>query len=189
MLFWLWAGPGAAVDEPRELGQDIVSAARAQIGRTTRYEPAYVRLAFPGGDVPMEQGVCSDVVIRALRGAAKMDLQSLLFDDMQKNFALYPKKWGQRHPDRNIDHRRVLNLEVFFDRRGYRVPLSREAKDFQPGDLVTALVPPNLPHIMIVSDQRTKQGVPLIIHNIGKGTMEEDRLFEFRLTGHFRVKR
>ena len=140
------------------------------------------------GDVPIERGVCTDVVIRALREALKMDLQQLVHEDMTAAFSAYPKNWGLKKPDRNIDHRRVLNLKKYFERKGLSVAVSEKPADYLPGDLVTCTVGISLPHIMIVSDKKTAQGVPLIIHNIGQGTQEEDRLFAFPITGHYRIK-
>ncbi len=166
----------------------IVEAARSQIGVTVSYDPAYVALDYPGGDVPSEKGVCSDVVIRALREGKKMDLQKLVHEDMKSNFAKYPKIWGLRRTDRNIDHRRVPNLMTYFERKGYAIPVTQKAADYHPGDLVTCTVPPNLPHIMIVSDRRSSGGAPLVIHNIGRGTREEDLLFTYPLTGHYRLQ-
>lgn len=162
-------------------------AAREQIGVTTRYDPAYVRLAYPNGDVPVDRGVCTDVVVRAFRRAHGMDLQKLLHEDMKTHFALYPKIWKLTKPDPNIDHRRVPNLRVWFTRQGWSLPVKQDPTAFLPGDIVTCTVPPNLPHVMIVSGQRSEDGSrPLVIHNIGAGTREEDRLFDFPLTGHFR---
>lgn len=161
--------------------------ARRQIGVTVEYDSAYVGLAYPGGDVPEERGVCTDVVIRALR-LLDFDLQKEVHEDMKRNFAAYPKYWGLKRPDKNIDHRRVPNLQTFFKRRGWGLPVSRDAADYKPGDLVTCLVGDSLPHIMIVSDRRNEEGIPLVIHNIGVGTEEEDCLFTFPLTGHYRVR-
>ncbi len=166
----------------------LVEAARSQIGVTVSYDPSYRQLGYPGGDVPIDSGVCTDVVIRALRQAWQLDLQQQVNEDMRGHFASYPQQWGLRGPDRNIDHRRVPNLQTWFKRRGYSLPLSTDASRFQPGDLVTVTVPPHLPHIMLVSDRRNSDGVPLVIHNIGGGTREEDRLFEFKLTGHYRLQ-
>lgn len=164
----------------------IVAAARGQIGVTTRYVPDYVSLEYPGGDVPAETGVCTDVVIRALRQIA-VDLQKEVHEDMKANFAKYPKIWGLKRPDRSIDHRRVPNLRTYFERKGYAQELTQKAANYRPGDLVTCLVAGQLPHIMIVSDRKSASGIPLIIHNIGAGTREEDRLFDFPLTGHYRI--
>jgi uncharacterized protein len=166
---------------------DLVSAARAQVGVTTSYDPSYLVLAYPGGDPPPDRGVCTDVVIRALRTARNTDLQVLVHQDMKAHFSEYPKIWGLRSTDRNIDHRRVPNLITYFRRRGYERPLSDDPGKYRPGDVVTCIVPPNLPHVMIVSDQTTPEGTPLVIHNIGRGTVEEDRLFAFKLTAHFRL--
>jgi uncharacterized protein YijF (DUF1287 family) len=108
---------------------------------------------------------------------------------MVENFSEYPQIWGLHQPDKNIDHRRVPNLQTFFERKGWSLPLSNRLSEFKPGDIVTCIVPPGLPHIMIVSDRRGKDNIPFVIHNIGSGTQEEDRLLEFELTGHYRIKR
>jgi uncharacterized protein YijF (DUF1287 family) len=165
----------------------VVAAARAQIGVTTTYDPSYVGLSYPNGDVPIERGVCTDVVVRALRTAHGFDLQQVVHTDMRSNFSAYPTSWGLSRPDKNIDHRRVPNLRRYLERRGFSLPVSADPTDYRPGDLVTCSVPPHLPHIMIVSDRRTRAGVPLVIHNIGAGTAEEDRLFDFEITGHYRL--
>jgi uncharacterized protein YijF (DUF1287 family) len=173
-----------------QTGEKIVSAARKQIGVTTGYDPAYVSLAYPNGDVPKDRGVCTDVVIRALREGLSADLQKLVHEDMRGHFAAYPKQWGLTKTDRNIDHRRVPNLRTFFKRRGMELVLPKNGARpvFQPGDIVTCTVPPNLPHVMIVSDRKTAAGRPLVIHNIGRGAVEEDELESFPLTGHYRWK-
>lgn len=186
-------GPSAtdasSVGLPKErlASHPIVAAARAQVGRTTTYDPAYVGLAYPGGDVPIGTGVCSDVVVRALRDACGMDLQELVHEDMVAVFRAYPALWGLAKPDRNIDHRRVPNLECFFHRKGYAVRVGQRHGDYLPGDLVTCMVAGSRPHIMVVSDRRTPEGVPLVIHNIGNGVREEDQLFDFPTTGHYRI--
>lgn len=189
-MWWIiaWAWVGLAVAQEENLGVNIARAAEAQIGRTVVYDPAYVRLGYPGGDVPLERGVCTDVAIRALRTGAHLDLQQLVHEDMKAHFARYPAIWGLQAPDRNIDHRRVPNLRTFFARRGWAVTPTGKPEHYLPGDLVTCTVPPHLPHIMVVSVRKSAAGHPLIIHNIGQGTREEDRLFEFPQTGHYRVR-
>lgn len=167
----------------------IVTAARNQIGKTIMYDPSYVGLAYPGGDVPLDRGVCTDVVIRALRDSLKIDLQKLVHEDMSSAFSKYPTIWRLKKPDRNIDHRRVPNLRCYFKRKGYSLPVTEAKEDYQPGDLVTCTVPSNRPHIMIVSDKKTSDGIPLVIHNIGAGTREENRLFSFPITGHYRIEK
>jgi uncharacterized protein YijF (DUF1287 family) len=173
-----------------ETGAKIVAAARQQIGITLTYDPSYVTLAYPNGDVPADRGVCTDVLIRALRDGLSIDLQKLVHEDMRGHFSAYPKQWGLTKPDKNIDHRRVPNLRVFLKRRGFALPLPKagDASPFLPGDIVTCTVPPNLPHVMIVSDRKTADGRPLIIHNIGGGAREEDSLQSFPVTGHYRWK-
>lgn len=163
----------------------LVAEARKQIGVTTTYDGSYVALKYPNGDVPMERGVCTDVVVRALR-KLDFDLQKLVHEDMKKHFSKYPKIWGLKGTDKNIDHRRVPNLRKYFERRGLAQKLTKDPANFKPGDLVTCKVPGNRPHIMIVSDKKNSDGVPYVIHNIGGGASEDDQLFSFTLTGHYR---
>jgi uncharacterized protein len=173
-----------------ETGAKIVTAARQQIGVTLAYDPAYVSLAYPNGDVPADRGVCTDVLVRALRVAFSADLQKLVHEDMRGHFSAYPKQWGLSKPDRNIDHRRVPNLRAYLKRRGceLKLPKTGDFAAFRPGDIVTCTVPPHLPHVMIVSDRKSPGGTPLAIHNIGGGAREEDVLQSFPITGHYRWK-
>lgn len=166
-----------------DAGLALVVAARRQIGVTTIYDPAYAQLAYPMGDVPRERGVCCDVVIRALRDALNVDLQQLVHEDMRGHFGRYPRLWGLTSTDRNIDHRRVPNLRRFFERQGLE---QAAGGDVRPGDIITMTVPPNLPHIAIATNAPGASGLPAIVHNIGRGTREEDRLGAFPITGHYR---
>jgi uncharacterized protein len=163
----------------RTAGQ-LIAAARKQIGVTLSYDPAYSQLSFPNGDVNRAKGVCTDVLIRAYRDAFGIDLQALVNADMKRAFAAYPKRWGLQSTDRNIDHRRVPNLQTYFQRRGAALPVSHDPAAWRPGDIFTSLVGGTLPHIGIVS------GAGRIIHNIGRGTREEAALFDHKLTGHYR---
>ncbi len=178
----------SAGSRPASFPLSLVHAARDQVGKTLSYDPTYTPLAYPGGDVVIEKGVCTDVVIRALRSAMQMDLQKLVHEDMRAAFAQYPQQWGLRSPDHNIDHRRVPNLMRYFDRQGWSVPVTQKKEDYACGDLVTCTVAGKLPHIMVVSDRKGPDGAPMVIHNIGHGAQEEPRLFEFPLTGHYRLK-
>lgn len=171
----------------QEMKSPIVSAARSQIGKTIYYDPAYTALSYPGGDVSIEKGVCTDVVIRAFRDALNMDLQKLVHEDMTAAFSKYPDIWGLKKPDSNIDHRRVPNLMTYFERQGYSIEITQNMDDYLLGDMVTCTVQ-NRPHIMVVSDKKGNDSTPFVIHNIGRGTQEENRLFEFPLTGHYRIK-
>lgn len=162
--------------------QKLVTDARSQVGKTLAYDPAYTKLSYPMGDVPISKGVCTDVVVRALRGQ-NMDLQQLIHEDMKKNFNAYPKKWGLKSPDKNIDHRRVPNIATYFKRKGYQVTDGV----YKAGDIVTWDLGKGLVHIGIVSDKKASNGTPLIIHNIGAGTKEENILYQFKITGHFRI--
>ena len=161
----------------------LASAARAQVGVTRSYDPSYVPLRYPGGDVPMERGVCSDVVIRAFRQVG-VDLQVAVHEDMKAHFRAYPQMWGLRGPDRNIDHRRVPNLMRFFERKGRS--LARSAR-YEPGDIVAWRLPNNLHHIGVVSDVRNATGTDyLVVHNIGSGALNEDVLRSWMIIGHYR---
>jgi uncharacterized protein len=164
-------------------GRRLVTAARSQVGITTGYDPAYVRLDFPGGDVDPKTGVCSDVVVRALR-VLGIDLQERVNLDMKAHFSEYPTKWGLASPDPNIDHRRVPNLARYFARRGYEKPVTSDPADYEPGDVVWIKLP--LDHIGIVSDRMVGQR-PMLIHNVGQGAQEEDVLFSWTVVGHYRV--
>ncbi len=166
--------------------EPISAAARAQVGVTTTYDPAYRTLAYPGGDVPTSTGVCCDVVIRALRTAHGFDLQRAVHEDMAGNFAAYPRKWGLKKPDTNIDHQRVPNLQTYFTRRGWSLAVGRTAAAFRTGDIVTWDLGKGLVHIGVVSDRQSRAGTPLVIHNIGRGAQEEDVLFAWTITGHYR---
>jgi uncharacterized protein YijF (DUF1287 family) len=184
-LLLLAAPAGHAGAEPAS--RRLLTAAQAQIGVTTVYDGAYARLAYPGGDVARERGVCTDVVIRAYRDAFGLDLQKLVHEDMARAFAAYPRRWGLSRPDANIDHRRAPNLQVLFQRRGRALPVSVDPADYRPGDLVTQTLPGNLSHIAIVSDARSADGKrPLVIHNVGAGARLEDTLFAWPITGRYR---
>lgn len=162
-------------------------AAGAELRATTFeiYDPAYVKLAYPGGDVADDRGVCTDTVIRAFRHAG-VDLQVEVHEDMRASFAAYPKMWGLTKPDRNIDHRRVPNLETLFRRKGGARTLSKAGADYRAGDIVSwRLTGGGLPHIGVVT-RKVRDGEPLIAHNIGAGTREEPCLFDWPISGWFR---
>ena len=181
VLGWLLAFEASALQP-----EALVTAAREQVGVTLSYDPVYRRLSYPGGDVPLSTGVCTDVLIRALRQQG-LDLQEAVHRDMRAHFNLYPKNWGLSRPDSNIDHRRVPNLMTWLQLQGWALPLSRDATAYRPGDIVTWDLGRGLTHIGIVSDRRAGSGVPLVLHNIGRGTREEDILFGFAITGHYRL--
>ena len=166
----------------------LVDAARQQTRGRVGYDGSYVRIGYPMGDVPADRGVCTDVIIRAYR-AVGIDLQVLVHEDMRAHFAAYPAHWGLARPDPNIDHRRVPNLQKYFERAGARINGTRVASDYLPGDVVTWSLPGNLPHIGFVSDRSDDaSGRPLIIHNIGAGPVEDDILFAHPITGHYRFR-
>jgi uncharacterized protein YijF (DUF1287 family) len=176
-------------------GQLLAQAARAQVGVTVGYDPRYMHIAYPNGDVPRATGVCADVIVRAGRDALGLDLQKLVHEDMVRNFDAYPARraWGSHAPDANIDHRRVLNLEMYWQRS--RAQLwkagTATAGDAFPsaveiGDIVTWRLDARLPHVGIIVD--AVPGRARVVHNIGGGA-EEAALSAFhphRAAGHYR---
>jgi uncharacterized protein YijF (DUF1287 family) len=168
---------------------DIVDAAQAQVGVTLRYDPAYRALKYPGGDLPPAVGVCTDVVIRALRASRGMDLQQLVHEDLKAHWSAYPhqSRWRMTRPDPNIDHRRVPNLMKYFERAGHGRGVSRAAADYLPGDIVAWDLGRGVLHIGVISDRQAATGTPLVVHNIGAGAREEDILFRFEVIGHYRL--
>jgi uncharacterized protein len=181
----------AVIAVPPARGQEttcatpLVLAAIAQTSRAGTYDGSYRHIAYPGGDVPADVGVCTDVVIRAYR-ALGIDLQVKVHEDMRRAFRAYPQLWGLSGPDANIDHRRVPNLQTYFRRAGAVLSVSSEANEYRAGDLVTWMLPGNLPHIGIVSHRSSQSGTPLVVHNIGRGPQIEDMLFAYPITGHYR---
>jgi len=150
------------------------------------YNGAYRSIAYPNGDVPKHIGVCTDVVIRSYRNVG-IDLQKEVHEDMRSFFAYYPKHWGLKKTDTNIDHRRVPNLRVFFERNGESLPITLNPEDYNTGDVVTWTVGGNRPHIGIIVNERSKDNLrPLVVHNIGWGPKLEDMLFDYPITGHYR---
>ena len=181
-ILLLAASPAAASPEK------FLRAAAALENPRVRYDPNYRRIPYPMGDVPAGTGICADVVVRAYRGIG-IDLQKLVHEDMARHFALYPRTWGLSAPDANIDHRRVLNLRVFFSRYGKSLPVTNDPKDYRPGEIVTWNLDAHgsLPHIGIVMARRTRDGKrPLMLHNEGRGQIVEDVLFAAKITGHYR---
>ncbi len=165
----------------------FLSAAEQQTQYTFYYDPQYVKLSYPGGDVPLERGVCSDVVVRAFR-AISVDLQKDIHQDMKANFSLYPKIWGLKKPDPNIDHRRVANLMTYFERKGYSLPTNQDPTNYLPGDVVAWRLDNGLLHIGLVSDLPSfEQQTYKIIHNIGSGAKAESSLFAWKIIGHYRI--
>ena len=183
----------AVSPKPGDIGARLAAAAHAQLGITTGYDPNYSRLAYPGGDVPRSTGVCADVIVRAGRDALRVDLQKLVHQDMLRDFGAYPRTWKMAHPDANIDHRRVLNLEVFWRRAGAQLWAAKDktnGDDFPGpilvGDILTWLLQGNLPHVGIVLSHGLLG--TRIVHNIGGG-VQENALIQMRsqhAKGHFR---
>lgn len=183
LIFLLSLGVSEAAAE--SFSQKLSNAAMTITADKVTYDPAYFSIKYPNGDVPQDKGVCTDVVIRAYRKLG-MDLQKAVHEDMVKNFAQYPKIWGLKHTDTNIDHRRVPNLQVFFTRHSKKLAVSTQAQDYQAGDIVTWMIQDKLPHIGIVSHIKSDDGMrPLIVHNVGAGQVLEDFLFRYPITGHY----
>ena len=168
--------------------EKLSAAAIERTHHAVRYDPKYVRIPYPGGDVPSDTGVCSDEVIRAYR-ALGIDLQKEVHEDIAANFSAYPnqRRWMLVHPDSNIDHRRVPNLMVFFSRKGTSLPVAMRAEGYEPGELVTWDLGGGVPHIGIVVDRKSaSSGRYMVVHNIGAGPKMEDVLFSWKITGHYR---
>lgn len=174
-------------DDSTSLPERLAVAAVERTRHTSevRYDGSYRRIPYPGGDVPADVGVCTDLIVRAYR-AVGIDLQRLVHEDMRAAFGTYPKLWGLSRPDPNIDHRRVPNLQTFFERKGAELPVSANGADYRPGDVVTWMLPGNVPHIGVVTSLESSSGRPLVAHNIGRGPELEDMLFDFEVTGHYR---
>ena len=169
----------------QDFGAKLSDAAISIIDKNIRYVPDYVSIPYPNGDVPKNTGVCTDVVIRAYRKLG-IDLQKEVHEDMKKRFSEYPKTWGLKSTDKNIDHRRVPNLQTFFKKHGKVLPITQNPEDYKVGDIVTWLLPGNLPHIGIVVNKKSADKKRyLVVHNIGNGQVAEDMLFDFTITGHY----
>lgn len=167
---------------------DLSCAALELTQQRVTYDPQYFSIDYPNGDVPSDKGVCTDVIIRAYRKIG-IDLQQLVHEDMKANFNVYPKIWGLSSTDKNIDHRRVPNLMTFFERQNAEKPITWNPKDYLPGDVVSWNLSGALTHIGIVTDKKSTDGKRnLIVHNIGRGQVLEDCLFDFKIIGHYRYK-
>ena len=176
-------------EKKKDFYEKLNDAALFLTTQKVEYDPKYYKLDYPGGDVPKGKGVCTDVVIRAYRKLG-IDLQKEVHEDMKKNFKLYPKNWGLKAPDKNIDHRRVPNLMVFFSRFGKTLKKSKKAEDYKPSDIVCWDLGGGITHIGIVVNKRSKDGKRYqIVHNIGAGQVLEDMLFSFKIIGHYRYKK
>jgi uncharacterized protein YijF (DUF1287 family) len=180
----LWLGSGLTV-RASDFGGKLSAAAVTLTKNKVVYDPAYFRIAYPGGDVPANKGVCTDVVIRAYRQLG-IDLQQLVHEDMSRHFAVYPKLWGLSRPDPNIDHRRVPNLACFFSRYGQVKAVTNNGADYKPGDMVTWTLSGGRPHIGVVSPFKSVDGQRYqLVHNIGRGQVLEDCLLAYTITGHY----
>lgn len=172
--------------EPQDFSNKLVQAALERTRHEVVYDGSYFSIAYPGGDVPDNVGVCTDVIIRSYRQLG-IDLQADVHEEMTTDFEAFPKNWGLTRPDPNIDHRRVPNLQALFSRKGVVLPVSRNPEDYVAGDLVTWMLSGSLPHIGIIVDRRSEDGKrPLVVHNIGRGPRVEDMLFDYPITGHYR---
>lgn len=177
----------SSIENPNSFAEKLSNAAIQIIDKDVVYTPDYVKLKYPNGDVPAKTGVCTDVIIRAYR-KLNIDLQKEVHEDMVANFTKYPnlKKWGLKTTDKNIDHRRVPNLEVFFGRKGKTLSISQNANDYKTGEIVTWMINDKLPHIGIITHLKSEDGKRnLIVHNVGYGQVLEDCLFSYTIVGHF----
>jgi len=180
---------GFLVTAEKDFYEKLSDAAITLTKDKVKYDGKYYKIPYPNGDVPKDKGVCTDVVIRAYRKLG-IDLQKEVHEDMKKNFSKYPGNWGLNSPDTNIDHRRVPNLQVFFSRKGEVKSISTKAADYKPGDIVTWMLPGNLPHVGIVVNLKSlKANGYQVVHNTGSGQVLEDCLFDYKITGHYRYKK
>jgi uncharacterized protein YijF (DUF1287 family) len=185
LLLFLFLLSGNPMVVTPDFATQLSDAALELTKQTVIYNSRYVAIPYPNGDVPANTGVCTDVVIRAYRKVG-IDLQKEVHEDMKKRFSEYPKIWGLKNTDRNIDHRRVPNLQTFFKKHGKVLSITKNSDDYKPGDIVTWMLPNNLPHIGIVVNKKSKDNKRyLIVHNIGGGQVAEDMLFDFQITGHY----
>ncbi|MCG2611360.1 DUF1287 domain-containing protein [Flavobacterium sp. SM15] len=185
LIFWTFLLP---INLQDKFFIKLSDAALSLTKESVTYDPSYVSVKYPNGDVPKNKGVCTDVVIRAYRKLG-IDLQKEVHLDMKSNFSHYPnlKKWGLKKPDTNIDHRRVPNLEVFFTRKGQKLNISENPDDYKTGELVTWMINEKLPHIGIVTNKKSPDGKrPMIVHNVGAGQVLEDCLFSYKIVGHYK---
>lgn len=191
ILFLTTESKGQLQTVNKPFATKLSDAAIAIIDPNVIYDPSYFGIKYPNGDIPKNKGVCTDVIIRAYRKLG-IDLQKEVHEDMKTNFSKYPnlKKWGMRKTDTNIDHRRVPNLEVFFERKGKKLPVSKNANDYKTGEIVTWMINEKLPHIGIITNKKSADGKRnLIVHNIGGGQILEDCLFKYEIVGHFKYEK
>ncbi len=175
-----------SLEKSKSFGNGLAAAALAHSGNAVTYDPAYYKIAYPDGDVPPNKGVAADVVVRCYRGMG-MDLQVLVHEDMAEGFRLYPQLWGASGPDTNIDHRRVANLQRFFEHKGQTVTPSRNAADYRPGDIVVWSLANAESHIgIIVPGPGDHAGEAWVVHNMGAGVKWENILFDYSIQRHFR---
>lgn len=173
-------------DAKLSFGLRLAAAAEERATHAVVYDAAYERISYPNGDVAASRGVCADEIVRAYR-LLGIDLQKLVHEDMRRAFHVYPKRWGLKAPDTNIDHRRVPNLATFFARHGTSLTPTLEGRDYKPGDVVAWALPDGRPHIGLVTERWSSDGQrPLVMHNIGMGPQIEDMLFGLKITGHYR---
>ena len=179
----------SSCNQEKSFQQKLADAAITLTKDRVVYNGAYVSIPYPNGDVPTTQGVCTDVIIRAYRKLG-IDLQKEVHIDMKSNFSNYPKTWGLKNTDTNIDHRRVPNLETFFTRKGQKLTISKDAADYKTGEMVTWMIGGKMPHIGIVTHLKTRDGKrPLIVHNVGGGQVLEDCLFKYEIVGRYKFSK
>ncbi|MDX6182138.1 DUF1287 domain-containing protein [Flavobacterium sp. Fl-77] len=181
----------SSTSKAKTFGEKLSNAAISILDPSIEYDPTYFSIEYPNGDVPAQKGVCTDVIIRSYR-KLDIDLQQEVHEDMVANFAKYPNliKWGMTKTDTNIDHRRVPNLEIFFERKGSKLAITKNPEDYKTGELVTWMINRKLPHIGIITNKKSDDGERnLIVHNVGGGQVLEDCLFEYEIVGHFKYEK
>lgn len=176
----------SALEQSKDLGSKLAAAALFHSGEQVTYDSSYYKIGYPNGDVPPNKGVAADVIIRMYRKLG-IDLQVLVHEDMEEHFRLYPQLWNATGTDTNIDHRRVANLQRFFERDGQTITASRDASDYHPGDIVVWSLANAEKHIgIVVPGPGERANEPWIVDNMGTGVKWENILFDYNIERHFR---
>lgn len=170
------------LESSEDFGSKLAAEALRYSGSDVTYDPSYYQ-----GDVPSDRGVAADLVVRCYRSLG-IDLQEKIHEDMEANFRLYPQLWAATGTDKNIDHRRVPNLQRFFSRKGESLNTSRSSDDYKVGDIVVWALANAETHIGVVVPGPSSEGsAPWVTHHpAGSGVKWENALFSYQIVGHFR---
>ena len=186
-LFILFIFFGNVIFSQDTFTSENISKAAIELTKDeVKYDGKYYSIPYPNGDVPNGIGVCTDVIIRTYRSLG-LDLQKEIHEDMKNNFDKYPKIWGLKKPDKNIDHRRVPNQMTYFERQGSSLQITNKSENYLPGDVVAWDLGGGTTHIGVVVNKKSLfSDNYMIVHNIGAGQNIDDCLFDFKIIGHYR---